>query len=364
MPSHDTLLRMALQAPVKFASSLGKEQVSKVIWDSCASISISDCKSDFVGKMSPPPMFVKLKGLAKGLRIEGMGYVMWAALDTKCMLRMLKLPAYYVPKTPVRLLSTTSLLQTYTGETILLEPHQLTLSGDPNDFTRGSVIVRTDASNNLPTCQIYSYGQPDKAVEALSAMLTVVSDDNANLTEGQKELLHWHFRMGHLSFVKVQFLMRSGVLAPSKAQRHLHTSACQVKTMPKCAACLYGKQKRRPAAGTVSSMVKDRDGVLKQDDLHPGQRIAVDHFVCSTKGRLFTSRGKTNDNKMFSGGCLFIDHASGYIHVEFQTHLNTHETMHAKENFELMCRDNGVVPQSFVSDNGSAFTSAGFTAKL
>jgi hypothetical protein len=277
---------------------------------------------------------------------------------------MLKLPAYYVPKTPVRLLSTTSLLQTYTGETILLEPHQLTLSGDPNDFTRGSVIVRTDASNNLPTCQIYSYGQPDKAVEALSATLIVVSDDNANLTEGQKELLRWHFRLGHLSFVKVQFLMRSGVLASSKAQRHLHTSACQVKTMPKCAACLYGKQKWRPAAGTVSSVVKDRDGVLKQDDLYPGQCIAVDHFVCSTKGRLFTSRGKTTDNEMFSGGCLFIDHASGYIHVEFQTHLNTHETMHAKENFELMCRDNGVVPQSFVSDNGSAFTSAGFTTKL
>lgn len=67
---------------------------------------------------------------------------------------------------------------------------------------------------------------------------------------------------------------------------------------------------------------------------------------------------------MFSGGCLFVDHASGYIHVEFQTHLNTHETLNAKENFELMCRDHGVIPQQFVSDNGSAFTSAGFTAKL
>jgi hypothetical protein len=67
---------------------------------------------------------------------------------------------------------------------------------------------------------------------------------------------------------------------------------------------------------------------------------------------------------MFSGGCLFVDHASGYIHVEFQTNLNTHETLNAKENFELMCRDNGVIPQNYVSDNGAAFTSAGFTAKL
>ena len=67
---------------------------------------------------------------------------------------------------------------------------------------------------------------------------------------------------------------------------------------------------------------------------------------------------------MFSGGCLFINHASGFIHVEFQTHLNTHETINAKDNFELMCQDNGVVAQSYVSDNGSVFTSSGFTNKL
>jgi transposase InsO family protein len=29
-----------------------------------------------------------------------------------------------------------------------------------------------------------------------------------------------------------------------------------------------------------------------------------------------------------------------------------------------MCRDNGVIPQVYVLDNGSAFTSAAFTAKL
>ena len=67
---------------------------------------------------------------------------------------------------------------------------------------------------------------------------------------------------------------------------------------------------------------------------------------------------------MFSGGCLFVDHASGYIHVKFQTHLNTHETIRAKEKFEQMCRDNGVIPHSYLLDNGSAFTSAGFTDTL
>ena len=67
---------------------------------------------------------------------------------------------------------------------------------------------------------------------------------------------------------------------------------------------------------------------------------------------------------MFSGGCIFVDHASGFIHVEFQTHLNTHETINAKDNFKLMCHDNGVVLVQYQLDNGSAFTSSGFTAKL
>jgi hypothetical protein len=66
---------------------------------------------------------------------------------------------------------------------------------------------------------------------------------------------------------------------------------------------------------------------------------------------------------MFTGGCLFIDHASNFVHVENQCHL-THETIKAKEAFELMCRDHGVIPQSYLSDNGKAFTSAGFTAYL
>ena len=42
---------------------------------------------------------------------------------------MIKVPAYLVSKIKVRLLSTTSLLQTYPDETITIEAHQLTLSG-------------------------------------------------------------------------------------------------------------------------------------------------------------------------------------------------------------------------------------------
>ena len=67
---------------------------------------------------------------------------------------------------------------------------------------------------------------------------------------------------------------------------------------------------------------------------------------------------------MYSGGALFINQASNYTHVEFQTHLTTHETLQAKEQYESICQDFGVIPQSFLSDNDSAFTSGSFLRHL
>jgi transposase InsO family protein len=52
------------------------------------------------------------------------------------------------------------------------------------------------------------------------------------------------------------------------------------------------------------------------------------------------------------------------VHVKFQAHLTTHETLKAKESYELLCRDLGIIVQSFLTDNGSAFTSKEFTSQL
>ena len=52
-----------------------------------------------------------------------------------------------------------------------------------------------------------------------------------------------------------------------------------------------------------------------------------------------------------------MDHASGYIHIELQSHLNVPETIDAKRFFEELCFSYGVVPQSYITDEGSSFTS-------
>ncbi|CAJ1959253.1 unnamed protein product [Cylindrotheca closterium] len=89
-----------------------------IIWDSGATTSISPYKDDFVGKLEPAPLGLKLRGITSGLKIEGIGHVAWSVVDTTGMLRTIKVPALYMPSATARLLSTSSLLQTYTDESI------------------------------------------------------------------------------------------------------------------------------------------------------------------------------------------------------------------------------------------------------
>ncbi len=60
-----------------------------------------------------------------------------------------------------------------------------------------------------------------------------------------------------------------------------------------------------------------------------------------------------------------MDHASSYAHAEFQAHLNSHETLKAKGDFEKMCQDAGVVVMSYpLTNNGTAFTSKQYREHL
>jgi hypothetical protein len=184
-------------------------------------------KRNFVGPLTKPKLMTCLKGIAKGLTSKGEGHVLWAMHDTKGMLQLVKVPALYVLNCQARLLSTSSLLQTYPGEKVDLEVDKATLSGMPSIHGRGSVVAQVNPMNNLPTTSLaYRYDDTVDAAEALMSAITTVDAKNRNLTEPEKELLKWHNHLGHLGFKKIQFLMKMGVLARSQSKRKLHELAC------------------------------------------------------------------------------------------------------------------------------------------
>jgi hypothetical protein len=61
---------------------------------------------------------------------------------------------------------------------------------------------------------------------------------------------------------------------------------------------------------------------------------------------------------LYTGGCTFVDHAFGFIFVDHQVSLNSHETLKTKERFERMSCSTGVTPQEYLADNSKTFTSA------
>ena len=356
-------LQACLQDPSALRNAMPASASYPIIWDSGASLSITNSASDFIGPILPMPD-LKVKGIANRMKATGRGYVLWSFLDDGGKIRSLKLPAYLVPKIGVRLLSTQSLLQTYDGEKIIQDGKTMVLTGMPESQDRTKVTIVINPINNLPMTYGYDKREVIRSSQALTSIVSTTSEQNTNLSEPQKELVRWHYRLGHLSLRRIQFVMRTGILAHSEQQRRLHAKAASLTDLPLCAACQYGKQKRRPQPGTTSSIVKDRSGITKGENLYPGQCISVDHFVCSTKGRRFETRGVLSSKDLYMGGAIFVDHASGYTWIGFQSHLNTHETLHVKNSFELFCRDVGVVPTQYLTDNGSAFTSQKYTESL
>ena len=55
---------------------------------------------------------------------------------------------------------------------------------------------------------------------------------------------------------------------------------------------------------------------------------------------------------MFSGGCAFIDHSSGYVRIKHQESINSTETAKSKLTFEREAQSQGVVIKGNHTDNG------------
>jgi hypothetical protein len=197
--------------------------------------------------------------------------------------------------------------------------------------------------------------------------MQAVDEENRNLMESEKELLRWHQCLGHMAYARIRALMHFGALSFTQSKCNLHTKTAQSRACPLCTVCQFCKQTHHtvPHPQCTTAWVTSEHGVITDRDCLPGQCISVDHFVCSTRGCRFNTQGASSDeNGMYAGGCVFYDHASHYIDVHFQAHLNTHETLQSNEEFEERCHDFGVVIGSYHSNNGSSFMSSDYTHHL
>ena len=155
--------------------------------------------------------------------------------------------------------------------------------------------------------------------------LCVTCEDNQNLTPAKKLLLQWHYRLGHRNIGALQALMRQ--LPEVFPGPKFAAAAKSELPLPRCAVCEYAKAHRKPTHGKTSSPTPEREGALKVNDLRPGSTVSVDHFESRQEGRTYESYGKSKSQ--YKGGGIFVDHASGYMHVEHQLGFSATETLRA-----------------------------------
>ena len=290
-----------------------KYQTFPIIWDTGASYTITPDKADFLNYSSTPSIKA-MQGFGKDSKekVHGDGEVLWYIEDESGTLQALKMKALHIPTSPHRLLSTHALCSQHPDLTMSVASKGATVKVHPSAI---SIYAPVNKKSNLIVSMGHRYGASPVSFCAISdvpsaypATPATVSDANMNLSDAAKELLRWHQRLGHVSFARVQHLLRSGVLAKSESARRLHRSAASI-AIPKCPACVFAKQRRRSSPGSTSTVVQDRVGALRKDNLSPGQEVSVDHFVCLQKGCLFTSRDKETTTDKYCrlhlcGSCL------------------------------------------------------------
>ena len=344
VPKTSTALELATISPSAYhaiaTTTINPVSVSTcfpVIFDSGASKAISGNLDDFAGPITPAPPNLTLGGMANGMKIEGEGTIEWSFYDGTNTV-IVRTQCYYVPQAKVRLLSPQRLFNKNqgTGGVFMVDEYKATLKFDNTP----SLSIPLDSRNYLPI----GVGR-NASMMGPQSNLSIADDENQNLTPSQKLLLHWHDRWGHMGLQKVQRILR---VFPFASEKFLSASRC---TLPKCTICEYSKGHRLHTSGNRATTNPTTDGALRANSLSPGHKISVDHFESRLRGRTYTSFGKTT-SEQYVGGCIFVDQMSSYIHVQHQLGFSSSETIRAKQNYEQMCLDNGILVESYMGDNG------------
>jgi hypothetical protein len=280
----------------------------------------------------------RLGGMANGLKIEGSGNIQWSFRASNGIFTI-KSKCYHVPDSKVRLISPQRLFNAEEGINgrFIVDEHQAKLCFDKV----GQLDIEYDSRSHLPVALGRNFDSG-----GAEANVSLLSDENQNLTPAQKLLLHWHHRFGHKGFAAIQRLFRTET--PFKSEKFMRASRC---TIPKCEICQYAKAHRKSTNGNVKAVNTKTDGVLKAGDLRPGATVSVDHFESRVKGRTAYSKDRLSSDQ-YVGGCVFVDHMSGYLHVEHQLGFSSSETIRAKQNYEQLAMNFGVLVDSYVADNG------------
>lgn len=149
------------------------------------------------------------------------------------------------------------------------------------------LVVEYDDRNSLQIGYA-TFGAPQFPKAEPQLNLYLLDDQNQNITGGQKLLLHWHHRFGHLNFPAVQRILRA---VPFLSAKFEAASKCDHPTL-KCSICEFAKGHRRAKKSVTQVPNDNKIGALKVEHLKPGAQVSVNDFESRLLGRKLTPMKK------------------------------------------------------------------------
>ena len=342
-----------------------------IVLDSGCSTSVTPFKEDFVTPIEPLHDH-EMHGLTDSVTIKGIGEVEWPIRDAFGRRATIRTKAYYIPKASVRLCSPQTYMQEHKGGSILQTHEKVVLTTGEG----ANLEFPYQPSNNLPLMfldfAVNQIGMTGRQLAHLQhsheidANMTLL-ENNHNLEKPQKELLLWHYRLGHVGLTLLQRLMmkvktlKGDPSEPPLIPTKFATSArCD---HPVCPACRMAKQRRRTPDTQLTKLDPNATMAIKEGDLKPGDCVSCDQYESRAPGRLLHSKSKGRGMQQYHGGSIYIDHASGLIFTRNQISLKSGETIQGKHEFEEFAHQYGVTIKHYRADN-HPFNSAEFKEDL
>jgi hypothetical protein len=182
---------------------------------------------------------------------------------------------------------------------------------------------------------------PFKLEDVLGEGQPIEETHHPEFSLAQQELLHWHYRLNHLSFARIQAMAKLHIL-PSRLVK------CNI---PLCSGCTYGEMTRRPWR-TKASYTPTPKAASK-----PGECVSVDQLDATIPGLIAQLKGIPTV-KRYRCATVFVDHYSRLSYVYLQQILSSEDTIKAKTAFEMYASTYGVKILHYHADNGRFADSA------
>jgi hypothetical protein len=147
------------------------------------------------------------QGLGSKSNVDGQGIIEWQIRDVLGTIRTIRTHGYLVRSAPVRLFSPQTYFKEADAGNLYVDHQRAELTLHDN-----SILTFPFAENNIP--YMLTDWQPivgitfqDQSILTPKTLnMSVASETNQNLTSKQKELLKWHWKLGHANFGWIQRL--------------------------------------------------------------------------------------------------------------------------------------------------------------